>query len=120
MSNLIVTLTNPSPNVSNTWLVSHAPYAEEFCTQEEILSNVIHFRNYVMMLPGYQDLNITQNANNLTINYTFDTIENANNANVELYSDSNTQNSIVIASQQLVLNYRKAANTFYNRTITIS
>jgi hypothetical protein len=120
MSNLIVTLTNPSPEVNNNWIVAHTPYDEEFCTPDEILNTVIHFRNYVMTLPGYQNLTVTPNANSLIINYTFDTIENANNANVELYSDSETQNNIVINSQKLILNYRKLANTFYSRTITVS
>lgn len=120
MVNLTVTLTNPKQLPAENWYVSHSPYAEQFCTTEEISNIVTPFRNYITTLPGYQDLQVTNYDVNLIINYTFDTTDNANNAILELYAKSNTQSSIVTDSQMLILKYRQSSNTFYTRTIVIS
>jgi hypothetical protein len=102
----------------------HSPYAEEFCTPEEMTNVILPARSYISGLPGFQSLSTTANNTNISINYTFDTANNAANALSIIYTkdDPNaTPNTSLANAQILISNYRASANCLYVATIqTIS
>lgn len=120
MSTLTVTWTNETPTINSQWIVVQSPYAEDICTIEEMNNIIIPSRIYISNLPGYQSVEVTSSGTNLFITYSFDTIENANSANVQLYGNEPTKNTQVISSQTLISNYRKSFNVVYKRDINIS
>jgi hypothetical protein len=117
MANLTITVTNP--NASNTsnqkWMFLHSPYAEEFCTSTEMIDVILPARSYISGLPGFQSLSTTANNTTISINYTFDTANNADAAYSIIYNKNPnvTINTTLTNAQTLITNYRTSANCGY-------
>jgi hypothetical protein len=73
----IVTKTNSS----DPWIIAQSPYAEAICTEEEINSVIIPFRNNVNSLPGFTSTDVNEiDSTNISISYNFDSEANRDSA----------------------------------------
>jgi hypothetical protein len=64
-------LTTTKPVSTDPWIISYPPYAEACCTEEEMNSVILPFRNTVESIPGYISTTITE-IDDVTINIRFD------------------------------------------------
>lgn len=68
-------------NASIGWIISQAPYAEACCTEEEMNSIILPYRNNTNNLTGITDSNVMEVSDTvLTITYDFDTVTNRDTA----------------------------------------
>lgn len=101
------------------WVISQAPYAENFCTQDEMNNIIIPYRNYVNTITGIQSSSVTEISNTeLKIVYTFDTLENTYLA-LSLMRQSDSNNKISYDRQQLIVQKRLDSNVKHNISYAI-
>jgi hypothetical protein len=129
MANLILTLKDSDEQrvANNIWYVMYEPYVEGFLSSNEIANVITPGITSVKSLPGYQDLKITAstetvNANTigvLTIDYTFDTEQNAIDAKTAIYTGPNKPEEIN-AAQSLVVSSRRQNFVTYDWNLDIT
>jgi hypothetical protein len=108
------------PDSATVWAIAQAPYAESVCTANEMTNIIIPFRNWQVTLTGYQSLNVvTNNDTQITITYTFDTLENATAAQQAIYQPDSTNNPLSYARQQLMRQIRTTNNIINTSTISV-
>ena len=101
------------------WVISQSPYAENFCTEDEINNIIIPYRNYVATITGMQSSSVTETSNTeLKIVYTFDTLENTYLA-LSLLRQSDSNNKISYDRQQLMMQKRLDKNVKHNISYAI-
>lgn len=112
MPTITVTL---KKSAGDSWVLASRDHAAEHYTQEEIDNTLIPFLEYIKTLPGYDWANTTsvfsEDNNTLTTTHNFDTIENAIDADLKMFTPE--EGTISYTRNQLVQSRIKSSGFNY-------